>query len=77
MFQMVKNITSWHALYIYLIPAGEAARIIMATAQIIDIQNAASGMWAAGKGMEELYLIVIFYLLWPICFNFVARLAKA
>jgi len=44
--------------------------------QIIAQQNASSGMWAFGEGLEELYLVVIFYLLWPICFNVVARLPK-
>jgi hypothetical protein len=46
------------------------------TAQIISQQNASSGMWAAGEGLEELYLLVFFYLLWPICFNVVGRLPK-
>ena len=54
----------------------EAAATDMSTTQIINIQNASSGMWAAGEGMEELYLVVIFYLLWPICVNLVARLFK-
>ena len=45
-------------------------------AQIISQQNASSGMWAAGEGMEELYLLVFLYLLWPICFNVVGHLPK-
>lgn len=46
----------------------------MSTAQIIDQQNASSGMWAFGEGLEVMYLAVLFYLLWPIVFNIVARL---
>jgi hypothetical protein len=52
----------------------EAAATGTSAAQIIAQQNASSGMWAFGEGLEELYLVVIFYLLWPICFNIVARL---
>jgi hypothetical protein len=33
-------------------------------------------MWAFREGLEEFYLLVIFYLLWPICFNVVARLPQ-
>jgi len=44
-------------------------------AQIIDQQNASSGMWAFAEGMEVMYLVILFYLLWPIAFNVVSRLA--
>jgi hypothetical protein len=54
----------------------EAAATGVSTTQIIKIQNASSGMWAAGEGMEELYLVVTVYLLWPIFFNLVVRLNK-
>jgi hypothetical protein len=47
----------------------------MSTAQIIDIQNASSGMWAFGEGLEVMYFVVLFYLLRPIVFNLVGRLA--
>jgi hypothetical protein len=46
------------------------------TEKIINLQLASSGMWAAGEGLEEVYLAVLFYLLWPICFNAVGHLAK-
>jgi hypothetical protein len=49
----------------------QAASTGTSVAQIISQQNASSGMWAAGEGLEELYLLVFFYLLWPICFNVV------
>jgi hypothetical protein len=52
----------------------EANATGVSTAQIIDQQNASSGMWAFGEGLEVLYLSVIFYLLWPILFNAVSRL---
>jgi len=46
----------------------EAATTGTSTAQIIDQQNASSGMWAFREGLEVLFLVVLFYLLWPICF---------
>jgi len=42
-------------------------------ATIIDLQNQSSGMWAAGEGMEQFYLVPLMYLLWPIVFNVVGR----
>jgi len=51
----------------------EAATTGTSTAQIIDQQNASSGMWAFREGLEVLFLVVLFYLLWPICFNALAR----
>ena len=36
---------------------------------IIARQTASSGMWAAGEGLEEIYLVTLIYLLWPIFFN--------
>jgi hypothetical protein len=47
----------------------------ISTAQIIDRQNASSGMWAFAEGNEVIYLVVLFYLLWPIVFNIVGRVA--
>lgn len=47
----------------------------MSTAQIIDQQNASSGMWAFAEGLEVLFLVPLFYLLWPIVFNLIARMA--
>lgn len=44
-------------------------------AQIIDSQNASSGMWAFAEGTEEMYLVVLLYLIWPAVFNTVARAA--
>jgi hypothetical protein len=42
--------------------------------KIIEEQSASSGMWAFGEGMEEMYLAVLIYLLWPILFNAVGHL---
>jgi hypothetical protein len=53
----------------------QSATTGISTAQIIDQQNASSGMWAFTEGMEVMYLVVLFYLLWPIVFNVVSRLA--
>jgi hypothetical protein len=54
----------------------EATTTGTSTAQIIDQQNASSGMWAFREGLEVLFLVVLFYLLWPICFNVVGRLPR-
>jgi hypothetical protein len=53
----------------------QAAITGMSVAQIIDQQNASSGMWAFAEGNEVMYLVVLFYLLWPIVFNMVGRVA--
>ena len=52
----------------------EAATTGISTAQIIDQQNASSGMYAFGEGLEVLFLVALCYLLWPICFNLIGRL---
>ena len=54
----------------------EAAMTGISTTQIIDRQNASSGMWAFSESLEVLFLVVLFYLLWPICFNVVGRLPR-
>lgn len=46
----------------------------VSTAQIIADQDASSGMWAFGEGLEVMFLVVVFYLLRPIIFNLVARI---
>jgi hypothetical protein len=53
----------------------QAATTGMSVSQIIDIRNASSGMWAFGEGMEVMFLVVLLYLLRPVVFNIVARLA--
>jgi hypothetical protein len=55
----------------------EAARTGVPTAQIINQQNASGGMWAFGEGLEVMYVVVLLYLLWPICFNFAGHLYMA
>jgi hypothetical protein len=55
----------------------EAATTGMSPAQILDAQNASSGMWAFAEGNEVMYLVVLLYLLWPIMFNVVGRVAGA
>jgi hypothetical protein len=47
----------------------------MSTAQIIDLQNASSGMWAFGEVMEVMYIVVLLYLIRPLIFNTVGRVA--
>ena len=51
----------------------EAATTGMSTAQITNLQNASSGMWAFAEGNEVMYLVALLYLLWPIVFNIVGR----
>jgi hypothetical protein len=53
----------------------ESATTGASTAEIIATQTASSGMWAFGESLEVMFLVVLFYLLWPIVFNIVARLA--
>ena len=45
-------------------------------AQIIDTQNASSGMWAFAEGMEVMFLVVLLYLLRPMVFRIGHRLAE-
>jgi hypothetical protein len=53
----------------------ESARTGMSVQQIIDIQNQSSGMWAFGEGLEEMFLIPVIYVLWPLLFNAVGYVA--
>jgi hypothetical protein len=53
----------------------ESATTGSSTAQIIANQNASSGMWAFSEGLEVMFLVVLLYLIWPIAFNIVGRLA--
>ena len=47
----------------------------MSTAQIIAIQDASSGMWAFGEGLEIMFFVIVLYLLRPFLFNLIARFA--
>jgi hypothetical protein len=58
-----------------LIILGQSVTTGMSTAQIIQDQNASSGMWAFAEGTEVMYIVVLLYLLWPMVFNVVGRLA--
>lgn len=51
----------------------QSATTGMSIAQIIDLQNASSGMWAFAEGNEEMYLVVLLYLIWPVLFNFLFK----
>lgn len=50
----------------------EAATTGVSVAQVMNVQNASSGMWAFGEGLEVMYLTVLFYLLRPLLFRMVA-----
>ena len=44
--------------------------------QIMDIQNASSGMWAFGEGNEVLFLVALLYLLRPIVFGIAVAVGR-
>lgn len=46
----------------------------MSTAQILDIQNASSGMWAFSEGNEVMFFSVVLYVLRPFLVRLVARM---
>ena len=52
----------------------ESLRTGAPAATIVAQQNASSGMWASGEGMEALYLVTLLYLLWPVLFNLAGAL---
>lgn len=43
---------------------------------IIAEQDASSGMYAFGEGLQVMYLVILIYLLWPIFFNFAGHWFK-
>lgn len=51
----------------------ESATTGVSAAQIIDLQNASSGMWAFAEGNEVIYMVVLLYLIWPMVFNIMGR----
>jgi len=53
----------------------EAATTGVSTAQIVNLQNASSGMWAFSEGNEVMFLVVLFYVLRPFVFRIVGNLA--
>lgn len=57
-----------------LIVVAQAAASGMTRAQVIDLQNASGGMWAFAEMNEVMYMVILFYLAWPIVFNGVGRL---
>jgi hypothetical protein len=55
----------------------ESAATGVSTAVILDRQNASSGMWAFAEGMEVMYIVILLYLIRPIVFNIVGRVAES
>lgn len=53
----------------------QAATTGVSPAQILQQQNASSGMWAFAEGNEVLFLMAVLYLIWPMMFNFTSRWA--
>jgi len=53
----------------------EAVTTGSSIAQVTDLHNASGGMWAFAEGMEVMFLVVVLYLLRPVVFNVVGRVA--
>ncbi|MGA8672345.1 MAG: hypothetical protein WB679_20885 [Terracidiphilus sp.] len=49
----------------------------VSTQQIIDLQNASSGMWAFAEGNEVIFLVALLYLLRPFVFGIVGHVVAA
>lgn len=60
-----RNLMIWH----------ESITTGVSTAQIIAIQDASSGMWAFSEGLEVVFFVLLLYLLRPVVFNLVSRVA--
>lgn len=45
--------------------------------QVVDQQNASSGMWAFSEGLEVMFLVVLLYVLRPFLFSLVTRATAA
>ena len=70
---------SWQAMAVLrtLIVHAQAVAQHLTVAQIIDQQNASSGMWAFGEFLEVLYFIPLFYLVRPFLVAIVLRALPA
>jgi hypothetical protein len=55
----------------------EAVRSGLSVAQVIDLQNASGGMWAFAEGLEVTFFVVLLYLLRPLIFSAIWRVAAA
>jgi hypothetical protein len=53
----------------------EAATTASSIAQVTDLHNASGGMWAFAEGMEVMFFVVLLYLIRPVVFNIVGRVA--
>jgi hypothetical protein len=53
----------------------EAATTGSSVAQVTDLHNASGGMWAFAEGSEVMFLSILLYLLRPVVFNVVGRVA--
>ena len=63
---VIVSVVSYHAIGLKrdLMIAHESAVTGIPIEQIIDQQNASGGMWAFSEGLQEFYLVALFYLLW-------------
>lgn len=80
-YELCAFVIIWQAAYSIMVAkrmlmiAYEAVSTGLSTAQIMDIRDASSGMWAFGEGNEVMYFVILLYLLRPIVFRTVAHLA--
>lgn len=81
-FEAAVFVSVWSLTYAVVVVQRElmvfAASLLSGTpvAVIVNRQNASSGMWAAGEAMEMAGLAVLAYLLWPVLFNLIGRIAS-
>lgn len=59
-----------------LMIASEAATTGVSSAQIMKVQNSSAGMWAFSELNEVMFLVAFLYLLRPIVFSIVGKLAS-
>ncbi len=80
-FEAAFFIAAWFAAYEAMVAIRdllirlELQRTGMPVADIIELQNASSGMWAFGEGLEVMFLLAVLYVLRPIGFNVAKSLA--
>jgi hypothetical protein len=82
-YEVCAFVILWQAAYAIMVAkrmvmiAYEAATTGVSTAQIMDIRDASSGMWAFGEGNEVVYFVILLYLLRPIVFRIGAQVVAS
>jgi hypothetical protein len=82
LYEAVIFVAAWNVAWEMMLAKREATISLQAMlrgvsrAQIIDEQNASSGMWAFSELNEVMYFLVLLYLLRPICVNVVGSVVR-